>query len=216
MTQDTDSKESFVGRWARVKQARAQGLEVAEPAVEPKPESAAAVAVEPAALVQPPPELPPVESLTIESDFTPFMRAGVSALTRNAAVKKLFTDPHFNVMDRLDIYIDDYSIPDPLPPGMLEQLEHCKSTLFPQPWQDQAEPQAVAKLEDAAPQGDVAADAAEEEPAQQLEEPAAIAADAQASDTPQDEALPTEQIEQVEADKNSSTQYPRAFPAKNA
>ncbi|MFM2400133.1 MAG: hypothetical protein RL341_2290, partial [Pseudomonadota bacterium] len=176
----------------------------------------APVVAEPAAPAQPPPELPPVESLTAESDFTPFMQAGVSALVRNAAVKKLFTDPHFNVMDRLDIYIDDYSIPDPLPPGMLEQLEHCKSTLFPQPWQDQVEPEAVAKLEDVAPQADVAADAAEEEPAQPQEERAAIAADAQKSGTLQDEALPAEEIEQVELDKNDGTQYPRAFPAKNA
>jgi hypothetical protein len=30
---------------------------------------------------------------------------------KNAAMKKLFADPHFNVMDRLDIYIDDYSSP---------------------------------------------------------------------------------------------------------
>ncbi|MGL4574398.1 MAG: DUF3306 domain-containing protein [Burkholderiaceae bacterium] len=215
MAQETDSKESFVGRWARVKQARAQGLAVAEPVVEQKP-AVPAAPVEAAQPAVPPPELPPVESLTTESDFTPFMRAGVSALTRNAAVKKLFSDPHFNVMDRLDIYIDDYSIPDPLPPGMLEQLEHCKSTLFPQPWQDQAEPEVVAKVEEVAPQPETAVDAAQEESVQPLEEPAAVAADAQANYAPQDEAHPTEQIEEVEADKNDSTQYPRAFPAKNA
>jgi len=34
----------------------------------------------------------------------------------------MFTDPHFNIMDGLDIYIDDYSKPDPLPPGMLERM----------------------------------------------------------------------------------------------
>jgi hypothetical protein len=37
-------------------------------------------------------------------------------------MKTLFSDPHFNVMDGLDIYIDDYSKPDPLPPGMLEKM----------------------------------------------------------------------------------------------
>ena len=30
-------------------------------------------------------------------------------------MKKLFSDPHFNVMDGLDTYIDDYGKPDPLP-----------------------------------------------------------------------------------------------------
>jgi hypothetical protein len=41
---------------------------------------------------------------------------------RNAAMKKLFADPHFNVMDGLDTYIDDYGKPDPIPPEMLRQL----------------------------------------------------------------------------------------------
>jgi hypothetical protein len=41
---------------------------------------------------------------------------------KNAALKKLFSDPHYNVMDGLDTYIDDYSQPDPLPPGMLEKM----------------------------------------------------------------------------------------------
>ena len=60
--------------------------------------------------------------LTPASDFKPFMARGVTPDVRNAAVKKLFADPHFNVMDRLDIYIDDYSQPDPLPAAMLRQM----------------------------------------------------------------------------------------------
>jgi hypothetical protein len=42
-------------------------------------------------------------------------------------MKKLFADPHFNVMDRLDIYIDDYSQPDPLPLAMLRQMTSAKT-----------------------------------------------------------------------------------------
>ena len=41
---------------------------------------------------------------------------------RNLAMKKLFADPHFNVMDGLDIYIGDYTQPDPLPAGMLRKM----------------------------------------------------------------------------------------------
>ena len=41
-------------------------------------------------------------------------------------MKKLFADPHFNVMDRLDTYIDDYGKPDPIPPAMLRQLASAK------------------------------------------------------------------------------------------
>jgi hypothetical protein len=41
---------------------------------------------------------------------------------RREALKKLFSDPRYNVMDRLDTYIDDYSIPDPIPEDWLGKL----------------------------------------------------------------------------------------------
>jgi hypothetical protein len=68
------------------------------------------------------PTLDDVRALTPQSDFQPFMQSGVGADVRNAAMKKLFADPHFNVMDGLDIYIDDYSQPDPMPAGMLRRM----------------------------------------------------------------------------------------------
>ena len=71
---------------------------------------------------QPLPTLEDVQRLTPQSDFQPFMQRGVGAEVRNAAMKKLFADPHFNVMDGLDIYIDDYNQPDPMPAGMLRQM----------------------------------------------------------------------------------------------
>lgn len=77
-----------------------------------------------------PPELPAIESLKFESDFGAFMQAKVDQGIRRAALKKLFSDPRFNIMDGLDVYIDDYSKEDPIPPGMLAQLEHAKTTLF--------------------------------------------------------------------------------------
>ena len=54
------------------------------------------------------------------------MGQGVAPEVKNAAMKKLFADPHFNVMDRMDIYIDDYSQPDPLPLAMLRQMNGAK------------------------------------------------------------------------------------------
>lgn len=68
------------------------------------------------------PTLEDVQGLTPQSDFQPFMQRGVGTEVRNAAMKKLFADPHFNVMDGLDVYIDDYSQPDPMPAGMLRQM----------------------------------------------------------------------------------------------
>jgi cell division septation protein DedD len=64
---------------------------------------------------------------------------------RNAAMKKLFTDPHYNVMDRLDIYIDDYSLPDPLPESMLRQMASAKFlNLFDDEDAETAPPSATA------------------------------------------------------------------------
>lgn len=67
-----------------------------------------------------------VNRLTQDSDFKPFMAHDVGPEVRNAAMKKLFADPHFNVMDGLDIYIDDYAKADPIPESMLRQMVGAK------------------------------------------------------------------------------------------
>jgi hypothetical protein len=124
--------EGFLGRWAQRKTAARQGLPLAEPpAVAPQPlESAAPPAMvdaPPTAEVEPPlPTLQDAQALTPESDFKPFMARAVSPEVKNAAMKKLFTDPHYNVMDRLDIYIDDYGKSDPIPESMLRQMVSAK------------------------------------------------------------------------------------------
>jgi hypothetical protein len=46
----------------------------------------------------------------------------VAPEVRNTAMRQLFSDPHFNVMDGLDIYIDDYNRPDPLPLDDLKRM----------------------------------------------------------------------------------------------
>ena len=97
------------------------------------------------------PTLADAQALTPQSDFKPFMARGVAADVKNAAMKKLFTDPHYNVMDRLDTYIDDYSLPDPIPEAMLRQMASAKFlNLFDE---DEGKQDAVtqAKLSPAAP-----------------------------------------------------------------
>jgi hypothetical protein len=74
----------------------------------------------------PAPTLDDVQALTAESDFKPFMAREVDPEVKNAAMKKLFADPHYNVMDGLDTYIDDYSKPDPLPESMLRKMVSAK------------------------------------------------------------------------------------------
>lgn len=139
--------ESFFSRWSRRKQqasdqtttepspsrasAAAPGL--ADAADAPGRPVAAAQDAAPAS-EQPLPTLDDVRSLTPQSDFQPFMQRGVGSEVRNAAMKKLFADPHFNVMDGLDIYIDDYSQPDPLPAGMLQRMASAQfMKLVPEP-----------------------------------------------------------------------------------
>ena len=118
---EADSGDTFITRWSRRKTAAkaASRTGAAAPAANAVP--AQAESRLPPAPVQPPP-LPPVESLTPESDFVPFMAKGVDDVVKRAALKTLFQDPRFNVMDGLDVYIDDYSKPDPLPEGWLEQM----------------------------------------------------------------------------------------------
>ena len=74
------------------------------------------------AVTPPSPTLDDVAALSPQSDYTRFVAEGVAPEVKNAALKKLFTDPHFNVMDGLDTYIDDYGKPDPLPAGMLRKM----------------------------------------------------------------------------------------------
>jgi hypothetical protein len=66
--------------------------------------------------------LPPVESLTIDSDFTPFFQPKVGEALKRQALKQLFRDPQFNVMDGLDVYVGDYSLPDPISPDIVKQM----------------------------------------------------------------------------------------------
>jgi len=82
-------------------------------------------------------EIPDAEALlanlTADSDFGQFMRQEISEEIRRKAMKTLFADPHFNVMDGLDIYIDDYSLSDPIPPEMLATLNQMRSLSEPSP-----------------------------------------------------------------------------------
>jgi hypothetical protein len=140
----------FLSRWSRRK------LEKAEPAAAPQPaEAPASPPASGSANEAPPPEpLPPVESLTPDSDFKPFMRPDVEPGVKQAALKQLFKDPQFNVMDGLDTYIDDYGIPDPIPASMMKTLYQARQHLFSDEEKaaaDKADAEAAAAIDAAAP-----------------------------------------------------------------
>jgi hypothetical protein len=77
------------------------------------------------------PSLPPLESLTIDSDYSPFMQTGVDEDVKRAALRKLLRDPRFNVMDGLDVYIDDYSKPSPIEPELVRTLMQARYIFNP-------------------------------------------------------------------------------------
>lgn len=117
--------ETFFARWSRVK---TESSVAAGPPADSVPAVAPAPASEEGEPV-PAPTLEQVEQLTSDSDFTPFVARGVDESVRRAAMKKLFADPRFNVMDGLDTYIDDYNKFEPLTPLMVAALNHAKDLI---------------------------------------------------------------------------------------
>ena len=149
-----DTPNGFAARWSQRKVQARSGV-----AVEPNlPLAPAAVDAGPASVpAAAPPEEPPkvltmadVAGLSRDSDFSRFVAAGVAPGVRCAAMKKLFADPHFNVMDGLDTYIADYGQPDPIPLAMLRQMNQSRLLgLFDD--QEQADAAAVGERAQAAP-----------------------------------------------------------------
>lgn len=137
--------ENFFSRWSRRKSEARQAIQqqghaAQESALPAAPDVAAAQKLQHGAddAGPPLPTMDEVASLTPQSDFSRFVARGVDSDVRRAAMKKLFTDPHFNTMDGLDIYIDDYNKFTPLPDAMLAALDHAQGVLNPQPLFDTA------------------------------------------------------------------------------
>jgi len=158
----SDRDEGFLSRWSRRKAQGRAGAEV-EPAppANPDPLPATASSAAPVAApespptisggAEPPPPLPTMDdvaALTRESDYARFVMPGVGDDVKSAAMKKLFSDPHFNVMDGLDTYIDDYNKPDPIPLAMLRQMNQSKFLrLFDDDEQRDGEPDDNRRIE---------------------------------------------------------------------
>ena len=122
--------ETFFGRWSRRKHEAVQA-EAAQADAAPAELVAAPVPLVPSQEPPAAPTLEQVADLEQDADFRPFVARGVDEGVRRAAMKKMFTDPHFNVMDGLDIYIDDYSKSEPIPAAMLLMMNHAKDLLDP-------------------------------------------------------------------------------------
>jgi len=120
--------EPFFSRWARRKKESREGLsEETVQAVElpaeqiPGPgaaehelEAVATADDELDGAAVPPLELPPLETLTVESDFRAFMQPGVDGALRQAALRKMFRNPIYGIVDDLDPYRADFAAFTPL------------------------------------------------------------------------------------------------------
>jgi len=108
-------QEGFLKRWARLKEASKQGIAGEEttglpPAGEPAPR-APVEAAEPPVSEEPPgdEDMPPLESLGEDSDYSAFMSPRVSPDLRQKALRQLFRSPKFNITDGLDDYCEDFT-----------------------------------------------------------------------------------------------------------
>jgi len=98
---DTPVDESFLQRWSRRKHevhntanTDEQITTDAVPRVDTLPTDA---------------DMPPLESLTLDSDYRGFLSPRVSETLRRQALRKLFHSPVFNVRDGLDDYDEEFT-----------------------------------------------------------------------------------------------------------
>ena len=104
-------KETFLARWSRLKRE--------EKLPEEKDETEL-------------PALPPLDKLTPDSDFSGFMHPKVEDALRRAALKKLFSDPHFNTPDPFEAYSGDWTGGEPISEEMLATLNQARTLIFDQ------------------------------------------------------------------------------------
>jgi len=129
---DALEHEEFLTRWSRRKSLAREGVELPEPVdevagdSEPPPGGAGRGNEDnpPIAAPELPPELPPIESLGEDSDYSAFLASDVPADLQRKALRKLFQSPKFNVRDGLDDYDLDFSSPEPLGDIVTAEMRH--------------------------------------------------------------------------------------------
>ena len=157
-----DPNESLPARFHRRKlEARHKAGQASKPppASQPDPE--------------PPPkpltdaDLPPVEDLSFDSDFSGFLSPEVSEDLRRLALRKLFHSPALNVVDGLDEYADDFTEFEPLGNLVTADMRHQMEQMAER--EKQAAKQALAEeeatedpVDDAGPAGADPPDASDE------------------------------------------------------
>ena len=133
---DRGQDEGFLARWSRRKSMARRESEslnlaptpVSADSLEAIPKSAdvdtdADTDAEPARLLTDA-DMPPLESLGPDSDYSGFLSRGVSEALRRKALARLFRSPAYNIVDGLDDYAEDFTKFAPLGDIVTTDMRH--------------------------------------------------------------------------------------------
>ena len=206
MTQTQD--EGLLTRWSRRKQqstleSREEDLdrELQELAREKLNHPELDSGGEPEAPVLTDSDMPSVDTLTEESDFSGFMSSGVSDKLRNLALRKLYGAPSFNIRDGLDEYDEDYTYFEKLGDIVTADMKHQIELEKAEELERQAAAESEGKLADESADETIALD---EEDSEQDE--TEIETVMSKEDNPEPELRLSESDEAQEVDKLTSSE----------
>jgi len=168
-------EESFIGRWSRRKHAAQEGQAELQHNDMPTADVKNTLLLTDA-------DMPPIETLNEDSDYTGFLSPKVSESLRKVALRKLFGSSGFNIRDGLDDYDGDYTyfekLGDIITADMRHQMEmESRRRLEQLAEQDAAEEDqqldvatASTEIEDAAKEEQVIADSRPEQTTVQVDD----------------------------------------------
>ena len=148
---ELEQQEGFLGRWSRRKAEtlHEQAMEVETDAPE---EQALQVSEEQAVEeIAPPPsdeDMPPLETLNEDSDYSGFLSPNVSEELRKRALRKLFSSTVFNQVDGLDDYDEDFTSFEPLGDLITSDMKHRMEMEAKRKMEEITDDEAVEELED--------------------------------------------------------------------
>ena len=126
MAEDPEQGEGFAGRWSRLKsEARVRLPDEPSAGEIPHAEQAneSGASVVPPAPEEERAELPPIETLTKDSDYRLFMRKDVTSDLRAQALRKLWSlDPHFATIDISECHSIDFNAVPCFPEGLANTI----------------------------------------------------------------------------------------------
>lgn len=194
---DTDNKEEssgFLNRWSRRKNQQLEEVDIKEQALAEKTDDKDI----PEQNLKTDEDMPAVESLTEESDYSGFLSPKVSEVLRRQALRKLFHMPSLNVVDGLDDYAEDFTNFIPLGDLVTEEMkrvfarekakEEAEAEAESAAAAEEADQESVKSIDDAEPDLDEAAAGESDQKHENLRDEAVI------DETEQHDSLMTEEL----------------------